>query len=161
MKIKVTPQTLTMLNTNLHKILMIRDDNNVAQLYVVVEVESIEEEDVEEINISGGFFSKHKTKIVKVSNTYITHIAIETMHPTGKFLGVISDEACERFITWYDIYRLRENWLYMVEQIRHMGFDLTRIEKPKMIIDNSGSMKPTIPNNIPKVEVPPTATEQS
>lgn len=136
MKIKVTPQTLTMLNTNLHKILMIRDENNVAQLYVVVEVESIEE-DVETINISGGFFSKRKTETVKVSNIYITRIVMETMHPTGKFLGTLTDEACERFITWYNLYKLRENWLYMVEQIKIMGFELVRLPKPEPEVKKS------------------------
>jgi len=131
MKIKVTPQILNMLKMNLNKILLIRHDKNVAQLYVVTEVESIEE-DEEEINVSGGFFRKRKTETVKVSNLYVTHMTMETMHPTGKYLGTLTDEACEHFVTWLDLYRLRKNWLYMVEQIKHMGFELKRIEKPNV-----------------------------
>jgi hypothetical protein len=127
MKIKITPQTLNMLKANLRKTLMIRDNDNTAQLYVVAEFDTIEEET--QVVTKGTWFRDEK--ITKVNNIYLTHVVMETMHPTGKFLGTLSDEACERFVTWNDLYRLRNQWLHMVEQINHMGFELTRIEKPE------------------------------
>ena len=117
-----------------------RDTDNVAQLYSVVEFESIVEE--EEIVTRATWLHKGKTE--KVTNTYITHIVMQTMHPTGKFLGTLTDEACEYFILWYDLYKFRKQWLYMVEQINHMGFELKRIEKP---VSN------TIPTPCPLTEV--------
>lgn len=107
---------------------MIRDGDNVAQLYVVTKFESIEEE--EEIHTKGTWFRNPKTE--KVKTIYATHITMETMHPTGKFLGTLTDVACERFIILYDLYKLRNTWLHMVEQIKQMGFELKRIEKPEV-----------------------------
>jgi hypothetical protein len=105
---------------------MMPDRDNAAQLYVVIKLESVEEE-VEIVTKKTWYRDE---KITKVKKLYITHLVMETVHPTGKFLGVLTDEACERFIILYDLYKLRNSWLYMVEQIRLMGFELTRIEKP-------------------------------
>lgn len=138
MKIKVSPQTLSMFKENLHKILLMNESTTGAQLYVVSELESIvESEDIQ--TSAGGFFRKREVKTEKVSNIYITHIVMETVHPTGRFLGTLTDEACERFIILYDLYKLRQQWLYMVEEIKLMGFDLTRIEKPIIIPEKTGS----------------------
>jgi hypothetical protein len=137
MKIKTNQQTLLMLKSNLNKILL-KDSH----IYVITEIESIEEE--EEIVKKANFFRNGSTK--KVVNTYITKLVIQSVHNTGKFVGVLTDESCESFIYFYDLYKLRQNWLNMKEQIELYGFHVVRKPEPEMIIDDSGSMKPTVPD---------------
>jgi len=130
MKIKTYPQALLMLKSNLNKILL-KDSH----IYVITEIESIEEE--EEIVKKANFFRKGSTK--KVVNTYITKLVIESTHNTGKFVGVLTDESCESFIHWYDLYKLRQNWLNLKEQIELFGFHIVRKPEPEKVPD----VKPT------------------
>jgi len=128
MKIKVTAQTLNMFKMNLRNILLLNDKDNGAQLYVITELESCEE--VDEIVTKATLFRNAKTE--KVSNCYITHIVMQTVHPKGKYLGTLTDEACENMIYWGDLYKWRQNWLFMKEQINHMGLELSKIHKPEV-----------------------------
>jgi len=120
MKIAIDTQTLNSLKVCLNAILMVQ-----SRLYCVTELESVKEE--REVIKPKTWLRKEKTETVV--EYFITKLVIESVHSQGKFLGTLTDGAAKDFIRTYSIYRLRQNWLDIKNQIDLFGF--TIVPKPE------------------------------
>lgn len=123
MKIKVDTQTLNALKVNVDNMIMM---NN--HLYCITELESVKEE--REIVKPKTWFCDEEVK--KVTEYFVTKIVIESVHSEGKFLGTLTDEACENIICFYNIYKLRQNWLDIKNQIDLFGYTIVAKAKPEI-----------------------------
>jgi len=96
-----------------------------------------------ESKVTKGLFSRQD-----ITTHYITDAEVHMWHSQSKFVGILSERSTKEFLQEANLYAMRKNWLMMKEQIEGFGFKITPFpdEKHKLIIDDSGSMKPTIPN---------------
>jgi len=139
MKIKVDESTINMVKYHVHKMLMLGTKAFGIHSFKYVE---------EEVTTKATIFRKAKTK----KEFYITELVILGIHQPSNTMGEMTDTGVEHFVRLYDLYKLRQNWKDMLAQFEAFEFKVTKNEKPKeaekpqMVIDDSGSMKPTIPD---------------
>ena len=118
MKKEIDSQTFNSIQMNLNKILLL---NYNRRLYCITEFEMITEK--KEIIKPKTWFRNSSVEIVTI--TYMTKLTIQTIHSQGKFLGVLTDSAAEDFIDSYNLYKLREDWQNIYEQIKLFGGEIT------------------------------------
>ena len=119
MKYKLREDQVLMLNTLKGKILMASSSNRVA-LYCIMDFQITEEE-----KIIKHTFRPDETQKVK----YLTSMKMYAFHHEGKFLGTLTDDAIERYLTFYNLYYFRQDWVDFREQLRAYDLDVVEIKK--------------------------------
>lgn len=81
--------------------------------------------ETEEVTIPKTWFTKEKTKTI----TYLTGIKMVSYFKNHKVLGTLHEEDAYRIVLFYDLPKLRKNWLDFVEQLKHFGGEIRTIKK--------------------------------
>lgn len=116
--IVITEGKLTQLNSMRNKLLLWNDR--------IVFFSDFQTE-VRQVEVTKGIFKKRKEKIEELVLTGIDLIA---WHTKGKFWAIYTGSIIERFINYYNIYELRENYVLGIkEPLQNLGvnMDLPRI----------------------------------
>ena len=116
MKIKIDQQFELKLNQSKGKIVM----SSQGKLFLLSDFTIIEED----LTVTKGLFKK-TSEVIR--QKYLTKIDINSYHSTGKFLGVLTDEAASIFIYSYDFYKMRENWNVFKDVLKAFGLQVIRI----------------------------------
>jgi hypothetical protein len=114
MKIEVSDGEVIMISQNKNVLMM----NNHHNIYRYKEVKFKEEE-----VIVKKLFRKPVTKKVK----YLVDIKIMAYHTTGKFLGYIDDEYAEELIKYSNLYKFRQNFINLKDQLKAFGCEIVKI----------------------------------
>lgn len=115
MKLEISENTLSTINIQLKNILMGQN-----RLLYIESFKTITE-DVKVEPFWG------KSRIVK--KTYLTEIKIVGYNPNGDFIGYYSDETCEQIIGYYDLHKMRKNWIEFRNQLKAFGVDVLKIKE--------------------------------
>jgi hypothetical protein len=59
---------------------------------------------------------------------YLTSITIRGYHADGKFLGYMQENACDRMLSFFNLYGLNKVWENFNEQLMAFGYEIKRIE---------------------------------
>jgi hypothetical protein len=124
MKLKVSQSDETMIKECSGKMLMAN-----AKLFLITDVKF---EDIEE-TITEGLFKKTTKTIV---SRYITSVKIYSYHTEGKFLGTMTDEITGMFLSMYNFYQLRKNWVEFKEMLQAFRIDVSVMESEPTLTKN-------------------------
>jgi hypothetical protein len=100
-----------------------------AKLFLITDVKF---EDIEE-TITEGLFKKTTKTIV---SRYITSVKIYSYHTEGKFLGTMTDEITGMFLSMYNFYQLRKNWVEFKEMLQAFRIDVSVMESEPTLTKN-------------------------
>ncbi len=62
---------------------------------------------------------------------YVTDMTLRAYNGNGKFLGYMREDACYRFLIYYNLYNFHETWVKFLEQLKAFGFEVKKIETPE------------------------------
>jgi hypothetical protein len=80
----------------------------------------------EEVKIKGNLFRKDKTVI----KYYLTSLDVVTFFKKyNNVTGTMMEDDAYRFILFYNIPALRENWLLFKKQLKAFGIDIEQLKK--------------------------------
>lgn len=96
---------------------LLMSDNH---LMVIEDLEIIEE-DKRRLTIFGYENIKQK---------YVINISVVYYHPKGKFIGLLSNDKIKDLLLFYDLYKMREDWLNFKTELNAFGFDVIELERP-------------------------------
>lgn len=117
MKIFINSETENMIKTVLNKTLMLSNNK-------IIVIMSIDIQDVKETRITGFWKKTTETKVRRC----VVDAKILSYHTEGKFIGTLQEGAVDSLLTWYNLYKLRNQWLEFKEMINAFGFEFTKIE---------------------------------
>jgi len=121
MKIKVTDSDILMFTQNKNALLLSK------QTCRIFAIGDFTIEDGEEVIVKKKWFSK-KSESTTVKQKFLTDLKIESWHTTGKFVGILTEEASVEF-AHKDIYQMRRNWLDFKEMLLGFGMDVLNVKK--------------------------------
>jgi len=121
MKIKVSDSDILMFTQNKNALLL---SKQTCRIFAIADFTI---EDGEEVIVKKKWFSK-KSESTTVKQKFLTDLKIESWHTTGKFVGILTEEASVEF-AYKDIYQMRRNWLDFKEMLLGFGMDVLNIEK--------------------------------
>ena len=118
MKIPVSNNDILSLKKNKH-VLLIKN----GRIYGLSNFEITEEEKIKKY-----LFRKPRVKRQK----YLTSAIVLAYHSTGDFIGELDDNATKIFLTYNDLYELRQNFKDFEKMLNAFGFTIEKtIEKIK------------------------------
>jgi len=129
MKLRVSDTDILMFEKNKNALLL---SKQTCRIFAIVDFTI---EDGEEVIVKKKWFSK-KSESTTVKQKYLTKLDIQSWHSTGKFVGILTDEASAEF-AYKDIYQMRRNWLEFKEMLKGFGMDVQKIEETPVNLDQS------------------------
>jgi hypothetical protein len=66
-----------------------------------------------------------------VTKSYLTDVRIESFHPDGRFLGILTDDSAHKYVEYYNLYALRQNWVDFLQQLEAFGLEVVKKDDVK------------------------------
>jgi hypothetical protein len=117
MKVEVNDADIAVIERNSKAILM----SSQRHLYVVDKVKFEESQ----VDVKKLFKKTKETKTVK----FLVEAEVLCYNARGKFVGVLNEEATERFMRWYNLDALRQNWRDFKEELLAFDLEIKKVEK--------------------------------